>query len=669
MEDKEKKPVNSSAEIRDEDFVYVQKDDKIFDKKFKTKPTTFFKDAMKRFVKSRSSVVAAGILAILIGMAIIVPIADQNVISKPNSFARYLPPKWFDVNPAHFMDGTGEVTALIDPGTGLPDPESYSEDAIISSIATREGYYDAIDDNVKKYGQGGDLRIGNAYVSLDGNWDPTDAGLMSKDAVGLRASDDLTYTVHIDASAYERAVYEGTTLRAALALLTPDAVNGAYFVDYLGDPVEIEETTDALSFSGNLGTALPTLFPDDDPVDVYLSILVLAPEDVAAGADTLMISSVEAKVGATPIEAASFTDATAEVRDPKYVSYGSISRTLYHSMVLFGTFRYDYYQAAFGEKIEKVKGDDIEKYIAKGWMVYEPNTAYGTDLDPGYFELTPLGETYCPVRYVYAENHIKAGSVEYYELVCSVSPYRKLYASGDIPTCEMPRYVFGTDKNGKDFFKLVFSGLLFSLALGALTTVINIFIGLIWGAVSGYFGGWTDIIMERVTEILSGMPWVVLMTLIVLLAPKSWPQFGILLFGLCLTGWIGISGTTRSQFYRYKGREYVLASRTLGASDARLIFRHILPNGLGTIVTSAVLMIPGVIFTEANLAYLLPGVYNSSGTMSFGITLSNVQNDLAQYPYLIVSASIVMALIMISFNLFGNGLRDAFNPSLKGEEN
>ena len=165
------------------------------------------------------------------------------------------------------------------------------------------------------------------------------------------------------------------------------------------------------------------------------------------------------------------------------------------------------------------------------------------------------------------------------------------------------------------------------------------------------------------------MPWIVLMTLIVLLAPKSWPQFGILLFGLCLTGWIGISGTTRSQFYRYKGREYVLASRTLGASDARLIFRHILPNGLGTIVTSAVLMIPGVIFTEANLAYLLPGVYNSSGTMSFGITLSNVQNDLAQYPYLIVSASIVMALIMISFNLFGNGLRDAFNPSLKGEEN
>ncbi|MCF0113295.1 MAG: ABC transporter permease subunit, partial [Bacilli bacterium] len=103
------------------------------------------------------------------------------------------------------------------------------------------------------------------------------------------------------------------------------------------------------------------------------------------------------------------------------------------------------------------------------------------------------------------------------------------------------------------------------------------------------------------------------------------------------------------------------------ASDARLIFKHILPNGIGTIVTSAVLMIPGVIFTEANIAYLLPGALAFSGANSFGVTMSNVQADLSVYPYLIVSASLVMALIMISFNLFGNGLRDAFNPSLKGE--
>ena len=133
---------------------------------------------------------------------------------------------------------------------------------------------------------------------------------------------------------------------------------------------------------------------------------------------------------------------------------------------------------------------------------------------------------------------------------------------------------------------------------------------------------------------------------------------------------MGIAGTTRSQFYRFKGREYVLASRTLGASDARLIFKHILPNGIGTIVTGAVLMIPGVIFTEANVAYLLPGVLQyEGGIVSFGLTLSDAQSYLNHYPYLIVSASIVMVLIMIAFNLFGNGLRDALNPSLKGADN
>ena len=198
-----------------------------------------------------------------------------------------------------------------------------------------------------------------------------------------------------------------------------------------------------------------------------------------------------------------------------------------------------------------------------------------------------------------------------------------------------------------------------------MASIINIFIGIIWGSISGYFGGWVDLVMERITEILGGMPWIVMMTLIILLLGSNFWTF---LLALCLTGWMGIANITREQFYRYKGREYVLASRTLGASDGRLIFRHILPNGIGTIVTSAVLMIPGVIFTEANISYLLPNLITFGNTQSFGITMSNVQGDIQYYPFLIVSASIIMALIMISFNLFGNGLRDAFNPSLKGSD-
>lgn len=127
---------------------------------------------------------------------------------------------------------------------------------------------------------------------------------------------------------------------------------------------------------------------------------------------------------------------------------------------------------------------------------------------------------------------------------------------------------------------------------------------------------------------------------------------------------MGVSGRTRTQFYRFKGREYILASRTLGASDMRLIFRHILPNAIGTIITSSVLMIPSVIFSEASLSYI--GLIN--GMKSFGTILSTNQQYISTYPFLIIIPAIIISLIMISFNLFGNGIRDAFNPSLKGSE-
>ena len=168
--------------------------------------------------------------------------------------------------------------------------------------------------------------------------------------------------------------------------------------------------------------------------------------------------------------------------------------------------------------------------------------------------------------------------------------------------------------------------------------------------------------MERFCDILSGVPWIVVMTLCILHLGNNFMTFFL---ALCMTGWMGTAARTRTQFYRFKGREYVLASRTLGASDARLIAKHILPNSLGTIVTSSVLMVPSVIFSEANLAYLRLGL---QGVDSFGVLLSENQAYIGIYPNLIVFPSVIMALIMISFNLFGNGLRDALNPSLKGSD-
>ena len=123
------------------------------------------------------------------------------------------------------------------------------------------------------------------------------------------------------------------------------------------------------------------------------------------------------------------------------------------------------------------------------------------------------------------------------------------------------------------------------------------------------------------------------------------------------------------QFYRFKGQEYVLASRTLGAKDPRLIFRHILPNAAGTLVTSSVLMIPGVIFGESSLSYLGIINFTTSGLCSVGSLLNEGQlAGLSEHPHMLFFPCLVISLLMICFNLFGNGLRDAFNTTLRGSE-
>ena len=209
---------------------------------------------------------------------------------------------------------------------------------------------------------------------------------------------------------------------------------------------------------------------------------------------------------------------------------------------------------------------------------------------------------------------------------------------------------------------MALSSLKTSLLVAIISSAICLVIGLIWGSISGYFGGTVDLVMERITDVLGGVPWIVMMTLIILLLGNNIVTFGI---ALVMTGWIGTASRTRTQFYRFRDREYVLASRTLGANDVRLIFRHILPNGLGTIVTGSVLMIPGCIFSEASISYLGLGL---KGVDSFGVLLSDNQIYLSSYPWLVIIPAIIISLLMISFNLFGNGLRDALNPTLKGGE-
>ncbi|MBR3964238.1 MAG: ABC transporter permease [Clostridia bacterium] len=228
-----------------------------------------------------------------------------------------------------------------------------------------------------------------------------------------------------------------------------------------------------------------------------------------------------------------------------------------------------------------------------------------------------------------------------------------------------PRYVLGTDAQGYDLALRLAGGIRLSLGIAVCVSLINLLLGAAYGAISGYYGGGTDTLMQRLTEILSGVPFIVVATLFQIHLAKKVGPIPSLLFAFVLTGWIPTAGRVRAQFYRYKNQEYVLAARTLGASDARIILRHIFPNALGTLITSSVLIIPSVIFSESMLSFL--GIVNLGGASatSLGALLSEAAGIWTSYPHLMLFPAAVISVLMVSFNLFGNGLRDALDPSAR----
>ncbi len=231
-----------------------------------------------------------------------------------------------------------------------------------------------------------------------------------------------------------------------------------------------------------------------------------------------------------------------------------------------------------------------------------------------------------------------------------------------------PQYLFGTDSQGYDLALRMADGIKLSLLVAVCVSVINFVIGAVYGSIEGYYGGVVDITMERISDILAGVPFIIVATLFQLhLAAKVGPIV-CLLFAYVLTGWIGTASRVRTQFYRFKNQEYVMAARTLGASDGRIIWKHIFPNTLGTLITSSALVIPGVINSESMLSYLGIVKLGTAETTSLGTLLADASSIWTNYPHLMIFPAIVLSLLMICFNLFGNGLRDAFNPSLRGVE-
>lgn len=231
-----------------------------------------------------------------------------------------------------------------------------------------------------------------------------------------------------------------------------------------------------------------------------------------------------------------------------------------------------------------------------------------------------------------------------------------------------PNYFLGTDSQGYDLAYRMATGIRLSLILAVAVSVINLVLGALIGAVEGYYGGMTDLIIERIKDVLSGVPFIILATLFQLHLAKQVGALPSLIFAFVVTGWLGTSARVRTQFYRFKNQEYVMAARTLGAKDSRIMWKHIFPNTLGTLITSSVLVIPGVISSESMLSYLGIASLGDSKTTSLGTLLSEASKLWTDHPHLMIAPAVVLSLLMICFNLFGNGLRDAFNPTLRGSE-
>lgn len=228
-----------------------------------------------------------------------------------------------------------------------------------------------------------------------------------------------------------------------------------------------------------------------------------------------------------------------------------------------------------------------------------------------------------------------------------------------------PKFAFGTDDMGRDIFTRLAIGARFSFALSLGVSLLNFLIGVTYGAIAGYYGGKTDLVMGRISDVVNGIPFTVVAVLFQLHLAKKVGAVVALLLAFVLTGWISLAATARMQFYRYKNREYVLAARTMGASDFRIVLRHILPNAIGTIVTSFVLAVPSVIFGESSLSYL--GIVNLEGNKlaSVGTMLASGKNYLSSNPHILLFPALFVSLLMIAFHLLGNGLRDSFDAKAR----
>ena len=234
---------------------------------------------------------------------------------------------------------------------------------------------------------------------------------------------------------------------------------------------------------------------------------------------------------------------------------------------------------------------------------------------------------------------------------------QKLEFANQEPSSE---YWFGTDNLGRDLLVRIMYGARISLSIGIVASLLNFFIGVVYGGISGYFGGRVDSIMMRIVDVLYGIP---LLLYVILLMVVLEPGLTNIFIALGLVYWLRMARIVRGQILSLKELEYILAAKLIGASSWRIILRHLIPNSMGPIIVTMTLAIPEAIFTEAFLSFIGLGV--SAPMASWGVLASEGVTSLRSYPFQLFFPAIAISITMLSFNFLGDGLRDALDPRMR----
>lgn len=229
---------------------------------------------------------------------------------------------------------------------------------------------------------------------------------------------------------------------------------------------------------------------------------------------------------------------------------------------------------------------------------------------------------------------------------------------GDLPPSS--EHWFGTDRMGRDLFSRVWFAGRISIAIGVVATIIQVFIGSLYGGVMAYFGGWVDEVMMRVIEVITSIPELLLIIIMTMVLGNGYIQLTI---ALTVTSWAGTARLIRGQLMQLRESEYVLAAQVLGASPKRVIVKHFIPNTIGVLILNIASSIPSYIFAEAGLSFL--GIGLQPPNTSWGSLIAYGRDVMAFYPTQLLFPSLALCITVLAFNLLGDGLRDALDPRLR----